>query len=197
MTGSTRCASSTSSSAAMAWRIPNRAETTGQDALPGRSRVRLAGPGHLFSLAELRAAAPLQRQRAFRARLLIRSGYNRVYVFLDEPFSAEAWWVGLRAGRVTAGNGPLLQPWVDGQRPGHVFESPRQRRLRSSRSCPYLSAARTDSLPRSGSRRDGGQHPEARRIRPEAGKLLPLTFEESGWFLIRAVSDVSTPADSR
>ncbi len=118
-------------------------------------------------------------------------GYNRVYVFLDEPFSAEAWWAGLRAGRVTAGNGPLLQPWVNGQRPGHVFESPQGTPLtlepvlslsfRGQEPIRYLEVVRDGLVVNTLRLEEYAQR---------QGKLLPLTFEESGWFLIRAVSDV-------
>lgn len=41
-------------------------------------------------------------------------GYNRVYVFVENNFSYEAWWDGLRAGRVMVTNGPLIQPFVAG-----------------------------------------------------------------------------------
>ena len=118
-------------------------------------------------------------------------GYNRIYVFLDEPFSAEAWWQGLRAGRVTVGNGALLQPWVDGHRPGHVFQSPHGTPLtlepilslsyRGQEPIRYIEVVRNGQVEYSLNLEEYAQR---------QGKLLPLTFEQSGWFLIRAVSDV-------
>jgi hypothetical protein len=45
-------------------------------------------------------------------------GYERVYVRLDEPFSYEAWFRGLKAGRSFATNGPLIFLTVDGREPG-------------------------------------------------------------------------------
>ena len=50
-------------------------------------------------------------------------GYNRVYVYCGQKFSPQAWWDGLRAGRVVITNGPLLRPYVNGQPPGHVFNA--------------------------------------------------------------------------
>ena len=118
-------------------------------------------------------------------------GYNRVYVFLDEPFSANAWWAGLRAGRVTAGNGPLLQPWVDGKRPGHVFRWPMGTPLELE---PVLSLSYRGQEPiRYIEIVRNGQVEYSLTLEEYAerqGKLLPLTFEQSGWFLLRAVSDI-------
>ena len=49
-------------------------------------------------------------------------GYNRVYVHCGETLTYDAWWEGLRAGRVVVTNGPLLRPRVNGELPGHVFQ---------------------------------------------------------------------------
>ena len=50
-------------------------------------------------------------------------GYDRVYVHLDEEFSYDQWFEGLRAGRVMVTNGPLIRPNVEGEMPGHVFQA--------------------------------------------------------------------------
>ncbi len=118
-------------------------------------------------------------------------GYNRVYVYLEEPLSAVAWWAGLRAGCVTVGNGALLQPWVDGERPGHVFRSSDNTTLelepvlslsyRGQEPIRYLEVVRN------------GQVEYTMKLEEYAerkGKLRPVKFEQSGWFLIRAVSEV-------
>jgi hypothetical protein len=44
-------------------------------------------------------------------------GYNRVYVYLDNSFSYEKWWGGLRAGRSFVSNGPLLLCQANGKLP--------------------------------------------------------------------------------
>jgi len=48
-------------------------------------------------------------------------GYNRVYVHLDEPFSYEAWFRALKAGRSFATNGPMLFLTVNGREPGDAI----------------------------------------------------------------------------
>ena len=118
-------------------------------------------------------------------------GYNRVYVFLDEPFSAHAWWNGLRAGQATVGNGALLQPWVDGHRPGHVFRAPKGTDLklepalslsyRGHERIRYIEVVRNGQVAYSLNLNEYAER---------QGKLLPLEFERTGWFLIRAVSEV-------
>ncbi|MHB9028842.1 MAG: CehA/McbA family metallohydrolase [Candidatus Latescibacterota bacterium] len=45
-------------------------------------------------------------------------GYNRVYVRLDGPFSYDAWFRGLAAGRSFVTNGPILFATVNGIAPG-------------------------------------------------------------------------------
>lgn len=118
-------------------------------------------------------------------------GYNRTYVHVEGAFSAAAWWEGLRAGKVTAGNGPLLQPIVDGQPPGCVFRSSGEPleilpvlslSYRSHEPLRYLELVRNGEVEYSLSL---DEYVERK------GNLLPVKFERSGWFLIRAVSDIS------
>lgn len=49
-------------------------------------------------------------------------GFNRTYVLLEEPFTAESWLEGLRAGRSFATNGPVLLLALEGIRPGAEVE---------------------------------------------------------------------------
>ena len=49
-------------------------------------------------------------------------GYNRVYVHLHEPFSYEAWFRALKAGRSFATNGPMLFLTVDGHETGDTVQ---------------------------------------------------------------------------
>ena len=119
-------------------------------------------------------------------------GYNRVYVYVGKEFSCEKWWEGLRAGRVVLTNGPLMQPSVNGQPPGHVFRAERGQQV-------DLEIGLTLSI------RDPDQQPIsyleiiqngeiARSVRfadyAKAGKLPKVHFDRSGWFLLRAVCDV-------
>jgi hypothetical protein len=57
-------------------------------------------------------------------------GYNRVYVYLKQPFSYAAWFESLKAGRSFATNGPMLFLSADGQEPGSQLRSKEPRKVR-------------------------------------------------------------------
>lgn len=116
-------------------------------------------------------------------------GCNRLYVYAGDELSYEGWWEGLRAGRVVVTNGPLIQPIVAGKRPGHVFRAAAGQaldfdvnlNLTTRDPISYLEIVKN------------GQVEEAVRIDEWArhgGRLPALSFDESGWFLVRAVTDV-------
>jgi len=114
-------------------------------------------------------------------------GYNRVYVFVGEDFSYDAWWKGLRSGRVVVSNGPLIQPLVSGRRPGAVFQSEGQRltldvslNLATGDPIEYLEVIRDGDVVQSVRLADWAN----------TGALPPVEFERSGWFLVRAVANV-------
>ena len=115
-------------------------------------------------------------------------GYNRVYVHTGSQLSYEAWWENLRTGRVFVTNGPLLQPVVDGELPGHVFHADQgetlelQPALTLSLHQPvrYLEVIKNGRVAHS---IPLDQYKEAR------GRLPKISFDKSGWFLIRVVTD--------
>jgi hypothetical protein len=115
-------------------------------------------------------------------------GYNRVYVHVDGELSYDSWWQGLRAGQVFVTNGPLLKPTVEGQLPGHVFEAEAGANLElevgltlSTREpISYLEIVRDGKV----------KHSIAFDTYAHSGKLPKLQFDRSGWFLIRAVTDL-------
>jgi hypothetical protein len=114
--------------------------------------------------------------------------YNRVYVRLDCPFSYEAWWRGLGAGQSFVTSGPILLVEADGRHPGAVFRSPGGDPRRVSLDIRVLS---DDALEAVEVIRDGvvverlaGKH-LGERVRSR-----PLVFESSGWFLVRAITQV-------
>jgi hypothetical protein len=115
-------------------------------------------------------------------------GYDRLYVHLDGPLNYEQWWEGLRAGRVFVSNGPLLRCRANGQWPGHVFTGA------SGRTVTLGLEATLDS-------RDpivwleviqNGQ--AVRRVSfsewKQTASLGAVKFDQSGWFLVRAMADV-------
>ncbi len=116
-------------------------------------------------------------------------GYNRVYVYLGPTFSWDKWWEGLRAGRSFVSNGPLLRCQANGAWPGQVF------RLAQGKSLPIeIQAALTAREAIAGF--EIVQNGQVVRTVPFAdwkktGTLGTLECGESGWFLIRVITDQS------
>jgi len=116
------------------------------------------------------------------------AGYNRMYVHVDGPFDYQQWWKSLRAGRVVITNGPLLRPSVRGKLPGHVFHGEEGEPLEfeigltlsTRQPISYLELVKN------------GQVEHSVRIADFAkeGRLPKLQFDRSGWFLVRAVTDL-------
>lgn len=100
-------------------------------------------------------------------------GYNRVYVHAGPELTYEKWWEGLRAGRSFVTNGPLLRVKANGQLPGHVFTAEKEITLELEIKHTGRDAVRAVEVVRNG------------QVEP-AG---PLTFRESGWFLVRVLAD--------
>jgi len=115
-------------------------------------------------------------------------GYNRIYAQLDGELTYERWFEALRAGRVTVTNGPLLRPLVEGHPPGHVFRSQAGRPLEleialtlsTREKISYLEIIKNGQVEHSVRLEDYSQ----------TGRLPKVPFDGSGWFLVRAVTDV-------
>ena len=115
-------------------------------------------------------------------------GYNRMYVHVDGPFDYEKWWQGLRAGRVTVTNGPLLLPRVQGQLPGYVFQAAEGETaeleialtLSTRQPISYLEIVKNGQV----------EHTVRLDEYQKTGKLPKVRFDRSGWFLVRAVTDL-------
>ena len=116
-------------------------------------------------------------------------GYNRMYVYVGDDFSYDAWWQGFKAGMVVVTNGPLIQPSVKGLRPGHVFKAGAGESLSLQVSMTlttrdpisYLELVKNGEVERTVRMSDYVE---------KKGELPPLIFDKSGWFLVRAVTDV-------
>lgn len=115
-------------------------------------------------------------------------GYNRIYAYVGDDFSHQAWWDAVRAGRVVVTNGPLLQPIVHGERPGATFHAESGSAefeigltLSTRERISYLEIIQNGTV--------------AHSIRFEeyskSGRLPKLKFDRSGWFLVRAVTDLN------
>ncbi|MDO4574224.1 MAG: hypothetical protein Q4D98_03315 [Planctomycetia bacterium] len=136
-------------------------------------------------------------------------GSNRVYAFVDRSeylanadvsglkekggnagFNTAMWWDALRSGAAVVTNGPLLVPRVDGCLPGFFFEFTEAETpikleigltLSTRSSIQYIEILVNGKVQQSIRFQDYA----------ETGKLPPITLEESGWFLLRVVTDVS------
>jgi hypothetical protein len=116
-------------------------------------------------------------------------GYNRVYVHLDRELTYSDWWKGLKDGRSFVTNGPLLRVTANGQFPGHVFQAFAGNPIKLE-----LSANLTTQDPVRFVEiiKNGGVE---RRVLAEdlanTHSLGMLEFQESGWFLVRAIVEES------
>jgi hypothetical protein len=115
-------------------------------------------------------------------------GYNRAYIHIDGELSYEKWFENLRAGRVFVSNGPLLRCRANAQLPGHIFK------LRKGEKLNIDIEAKLDSrdpIAVVEIIKDGKLVASACGCDWNSGDPLEkLTFDESGWFLIRALADV-------
>jgi hypothetical protein len=115
-------------------------------------------------------------------------GYNRAYVHLDGPFSHDAWWRGLGEGRSFVTNGPLLRVQANKQHPGAVFRSSDGRpvsveidvRIVSNDPIEAVEVIRDGKVVERQTRTGGDERLQASK----------LTFERSGWFLVRSIAAV-------
>ena len=114
-------------------------------------------------------------------------GYNRVYVYLGSDFSYEQWWEGLRAGRSFVSNGPLLRCKANGEWPGHVFTASEGQELTIQLQAAVATRDAIASLEiiKNGQIARAVPFEEWRK----SGSLGALHFKESGWFLVRAITD--------
>jgi hypothetical protein len=116
-------------------------------------------------------------------------GYNRVYVHCGDRLSYDEWWQNLRAGKVVVTNGPLIRdPRVNDELPGHVFTAARGQTVQLQATLNLSLRDKVDYLEIV----KNGESVLQVRLQDwaEAGGRLPLVeFEESGWMLIRAVTN--------
>jgi hypothetical protein len=130
-------------------------------------------------------------------------GYNRVYVHLDKEnlipgqnvnppaeVTWDNWWNALRAGRAMVTNGPLLRANVENQLPGHVFQGDAGKPMELF---VALTLSTRDKIRYLEIVKDGKSEIEANleQFKAAAGKLPPVKFTESGWFLVRAAAENS------
>jgi hypothetical protein len=115
-------------------------------------------------------------------------GTNRVYVYCGSEFSPGLWWEGLKAGRVFVTSGPLVRPMVQGQPPGYVFRLSEGERLSFEIGLELATRTPIEYLQII---KNGEVDSEVRLSdwKGKTGRLPPVSFDDSGWFLVRAVTD--------
>lgn len=115
-------------------------------------------------------------------------GQNRVYVYLPSPPTPDLWWDALDAGRSIVTNGPLMIAKVNGQAPGHVFESPAgvavklqaELTLHTRETIAYLELVQDGQVRHSIS---------LEQYKNRNGTLPAVEFEQSGWLIVRAITE--------
>ena len=113
-------------------------------------------------------------------------GQSRVYVYSDDT-SSEAWWEAAEQGAVVTTNGPLLRPRIGGKAPGQTFRFSDGQQIEILISLNLATRQRIEYLEVI----KNGQAAMVVRLSDWAesgGKLPPITFQESGWLLVRAVT---------
>jgi hypothetical protein len=116
-------------------------------------------------------------------------GYDRVYVHLDGAMTYQKWWQALKAGRSFVTNGPLLLVQANERLPGHVFTVPEGEKVSIRLQARIISSDPISAVEII----QNGQ--VARRISPEqlaSESGVSITFDRSGWFLVRTIADVPT-----
>lgn len=115
-------------------------------------------------------------------------GYNRVYVHLDGPPGYQKWFEGLRAGQSFVSNGPLLRCRANGKLPGHVFTIKPGEELKITLEATLDSRDRISSIEiiKNGRIQSVISTEESK----SKTRLGEISFQESGWFLVRVIADV-------
>jgi hypothetical protein len=116
-------------------------------------------------------------------------GTNRVCVQCGETCTRQSWMEGFRAGRVVATNGPLLRTKVEGEAPGHVFQLERseKREFQISLNVAFYEKTQVEYLEivKDGKAVNQFRFEQLAKVR----RVPPVTFDSSGWFLVRAVTN--------
>jgi hypothetical protein len=113
-------------------------------------------------------------------------GYNRVYACVPEDFTYEKWWDAVESGRTFVTNGPLLICRANEQLPGSTHTSRNGEPVRLRLDIELIS---NDPVPAIEIIQNGEV---AQRLPVDAAPAkmqVPVAFRESGWILVRAVTD--------
>lgn len=118
------------------------------------------------------------------------SRLDRVYVHVPGDFSPDAWWDAIDDGNVFVTNGPLLRASVEGHPPGHIFSI----NIGDKREFQIaLSLATRETIAYLEIIKNGEKDLEVSldEYKNRRGILPPIEFSDSGWFLVRVVTQES------
>lgn len=115
-------------------------------------------------------------------------GYNRVYVHCGPNFSYESWLKNFKLGRVMVTNGPVMNVKFNGVLPGETFQVLKGESLEVEtvltlslkEKANYLEIIRNGMVAKKVSL---DEYAKAK------GKLPKVTFTESGWMLVRVITN--------
>ena len=115
-------------------------------------------------------------------------GYNRIYVSLAGSDSESTWWERLKAGKAMVTNGPLLRPLINGELPGATLRASQGETLELN---VGVSLSVRDPVEYMEVVHNGESLYRARldEHAQRGGVIPPLKVKESGWVLIRVVTD--------
>ncbi len=114
-------------------------------------------------------------------------GYNRVYAYSPGSTLA-AWWQAIRDGQSFVTNGPLLRATINGELPGKLFTAPEGQSLELDIALKLTVADPVEYLEVV----FNGQTLYRARLDEYAkagGVIPPLSVNESGWLLVRVVTE--------
>ncbi len=138
-------------------------------------------------------------------------GYNRVYVWCGKEMTWDRWWANLKKGHVVVTNGPMLRAratagYISGEGdtlsrrpyttdkspeaslPGTIFKAPAGSHLEITISADMATRDRVEHLEVIKNGQVAHRVPLDFWVKAN-GDLPALDFKESGWFLVRAVTD--------
>jgi hypothetical protein len=115
-------------------------------------------------------------------------GYNRVYVYCGDEFNYDTWWQGLKAGRSFVTNGPLLMAKANGQLPGYVFASTGEQPVEIELEASLISRDKVTTIEIIRNGKIECTVPTTSKS--QSIDLGKMTFHRSGWFLVRAITDL-------
>lgn len=119
-------------------------------------------------------------------------GTNRVYAYCGDSCTPASWLSAFQVGQVMITNGPLLRTKVEGHPPGHVFQIRvgEERDFQVALAVTFYERAPVEYL----EFLKNGQMVHQVRLRDLAaneGRLPPVSFSESGWFAVRAMTSTT------